>query len=201
MRRESSTVVALVGDVAGDLLAGLGRSPNVAVARAPATASAAGGSGAPPARPGWELGALAMREAARRRSMYVIAADDPLAEVAASWQQMWDLSAGSPGSAGFEASAADALAAWRDKRFELPDYYLVIAPAQAAATGSCPRVSAADDNCALGAADPGGTLAGQATASSASSLRGSPGAGHRPAPTPAVCRARARHARCQPDRR
>ena len=61
--------------------------------------------------------------------MYVIVPDDPLAAVAASWRQMWDLSAGQPGSAAFEASAADALTAWRDKRFELPDYYLVIAPA------------------------------------------------------------------------
>ena len=39
MRRESSTVVALVGEVAGDLVAGLGLLPNVAVARAPAAAS------------------------------------------------------------------------------------------------------------------------------------------------------------------
>ena len=36
MRRESSTVVALVGDVTGELLPDLARSPNVAVARAPA---------------------------------------------------------------------------------------------------------------------------------------------------------------------
>ena len=135
MRRESSTVVALVGDVAGDMLAGLGRSPNVAVAAAPPGPSGEGENGAAPVRPGWEPGALAMREAARRRSMYVIVPDDPLAAAAASWRQMWDLSAGQPGSAGFEASAADALAAWRDKRFELPDYYLVIAPAQAVATG------------------------------------------------------------------
>jgi hypothetical protein len=138
MRRESSTVVALVGEVAGDLLGGLGRSPNVTVAHAPAATAAPGGEGAnhgQPVRPGWEAGALAMREAARRRSMYVIVPDDPLAAVAASWRQMWDLSAWPPGSAGFEASAADTLGAWRDKRFELPDYYLVIAPAHAAAAG------------------------------------------------------------------
>lgn len=134
MRRESSTVVALVGEVAGDLVAGLGLLPNVAVARAPAAASgqAANGSGT---RPGWEAGALAMQEAARRRATYVIVPDDPLAEVAASWQRMWDLSAGAPAAAGFEASAADALAAWTGKRFELPDYYLVMAPAQGLATG------------------------------------------------------------------
>jgi hypothetical protein len=145
-------VVGLVGEVAGDLLAGLGLSPNVAVARAPAAASArapaAASARAPAAasgkagndsgaRPGWEPGALAMQEAARRRATYVIVPDDPLAEVAASWRQMWDLSAGAPAAAAaaFEASAADALAAWTDKRFELPDYYVVMAPAQAVATG------------------------------------------------------------------
>ncbi len=37
------------------------------------------------------------------------------------------------GAAGFEEQAADALAAWLDKRFELPDYYLVVAPAQPSA--------------------------------------------------------------------
>ncbi len=36
MRRESSTVVALVGDVTDGLLAGLGGSANVSLARAPA---------------------------------------------------------------------------------------------------------------------------------------------------------------------
>jgi hypothetical protein len=135
-------VVGLVGEVAGDLLAGLGLSPNVAVARAPAAASArapAAASGKAGndsgARPGWEPGALAMQEAARRRATYVIVPDDPLAEVAASWRQMWDLSAGAPAAAAFEASAADALAAWTDKRFELPDYYVVMAPAQGVATG------------------------------------------------------------------
>ena len=69
-----------------------------------------------------------MREAARRHSTYVIAAADPLAGVAAEWQRMW-----TPGAetsvADFETAAAEALAAWRDKRFELPDYYLVVAPA------------------------------------------------------------------------
>jgi hypothetical protein len=134
MRRESSTVVALVGEVTGDLLAGLGRTPNVSVARPVAGAASEPAAGTPPSgRPGWEAGALAMREAARLRAMYVIVPADPLAEVAASWQQMWDLTAAAPGAAGFESSAADALAAWHDKRFELPDYYLVIAKAQGSA--------------------------------------------------------------------
>jgi hypothetical protein len=136
MRRESSTVVVLVGEVSDGLLAGIGRSPNVSVARAPAA-----GAGQPTAeestaaRPGWEAGALAMREAARRRSTYVIVPHDPLADVAAAWRAMWDVPGGPRAAAGFEERAADALAAWRDKRFELPDYYLVMAAAQPGGTG------------------------------------------------------------------
>jgi hypothetical protein len=173
MRRESSTVVVLVGDVSEGLLAGLAQSPNVSVARAPAapapaaaarpagtarTAGTAGaartggtartggngerradaraaGSAAVRQRPGWETAAMALREAARRNSTYVIVPDDPLADVAASWRAMWDLQAGlagAAGAAGFEEHAAETLAAWRAKRFELPDYYLVVAPSQGA---------------------------------------------------------------------
>ena len=134
MRRESSTVIVLVGEVGEGLLDGLGRSPNVSVARAPAA-----GGGQPgehtAARAGWEAGALAMREAARRRSTYVIVPDDPLAEVAAAWRAMWDVTGGPGGAAGFEERAAEALAAWRDKRFELPDYYLARAGPQPGGTG------------------------------------------------------------------
>ena len=133
MRRESSTVVVLVGEVGEGLLDGLGRSPNVSVARAPATGG--GQPGEPTARPGWEAGALALREAARRRSTYVIVPDDPLAEVAAAWRAMWDVAGGPGAVAGFEQRAAEALAAWRDKRFELPDYYLVMAGSQPGGTG------------------------------------------------------------------
>jgi hypothetical protein len=138
MRRESSTVVALVGEISDGLLGALAQSPNVSVVRAPAA-----GTGKPPAgesaaahqRPGWEAGAQALREAARRSSMYVLVPDDPLADVAAAWQAMWDVSAGPGAAAGFEEHAAQALAAWRGKRFELPDYYLVVAPAHGAVTG------------------------------------------------------------------
>jgi len=134
MRRESSTVVALVGEVGEGLLDGLGRSPNVSVARAPAAGAGQAGE-RPAARAGWEAGALAMREAARRRSTYVIVPDDPLAEVAAAWRAMWDVAGGPGGAAGFEERAAEAQAAWRDKRFELPDYYLVMAGSQPGVTG------------------------------------------------------------------
>ena len=135
MRRESSTVVVLVGAVDEALLASLGRSSNVSIARAPGA-----GTGQPAAeepviaRPGWEAGALALREAARRVSAYVVVPDDPLADVAAAWRAMWDV-ADARGAAGFEERAADALTAWRDKRFELPDYYLVVAPVLDAGTG------------------------------------------------------------------
>ena len=76
MRRESSTVLVLVGEVAEGLLSELGRSVNVSVARAPAAGDGQPGaeeSAAP--RPGWEAGALALREAARRQSAYVIVPD------------------------------------------------------------------------------------------------------------------------------
>jgi hypothetical protein len=153
MRRESSTVIALVGSVSGGLLAGLAESPNVAVVRPPAAdeanqdsqhkqprsaaASQPGGSGAgpEPVGPGWELGALAMHEAARRRATYVVVPADPLAGVAAAWHAMWDVTSGPVAAAGFEQAAADALIAWRAKRFELPDYYLLIAPPEGTTTG------------------------------------------------------------------
>jgi hypothetical protein len=138
MRRESSTVVVLVGEVGDGLIARLGRSPNVSVARAPSPVAGAVQPAAEEpaaARAGWEAGALALREAARRRSTYVIVPDDPLADVASEWRAMWDISGGPRGAAGFEERAAGALAAWRDKRFELPDYYLVMAPAQLSSSG------------------------------------------------------------------
>ena len=88
-------MVVLAGEVGEGLLDGLGRSPNVSVARAPAAGG--GQPGEPAVRPGWEAGALAMREAARRRSTYVIVPDDPLAEVAAAWRAMWDMAGGLDG--------------------------------------------------------------------------------------------------------
>jgi hypothetical protein len=135
MRRESSTVVVLVGAVGEELLASLGRLNNVSVARAPGAGAGEPGAEEPASvRPGWEAGALALREAARRVSAYVVVPDDPLADVATAWRAMWDV-ADARGAAGFEERAAEALAAWRDKRFELPDYYLVVAPVLDAGTG------------------------------------------------------------------
>jgi hypothetical protein len=135
MRRETSTVVALVGEVSDRVLAELERSPNVSVARGPVEATGQQSGQHTQPRPAWETGALAMREAARLRSPYVIVTADPLADVAAAWRHMWDEAGGPELSAVFEVSAAEALAAWRGKQFELPDYYLLIAGEQAEGTG------------------------------------------------------------------
>lgn len=135
MRRESATVVGLTGEISDSLLVALSRSGNVSIARPPVSPDQQEeGDGARP-QGGWEPGARAMREASRRRSMFVIVPDDPLAGVAAAWSSMWEPAAGRGAPEAFEAHAAETLAAWRDKQFELPDYYLVAAPAQRTATG------------------------------------------------------------------
>jgi hypothetical protein len=162
VRRESSTVVVLVGELGEGLLSELGRSFNVSVVRAASGGPSAGSSGGVSgggarsgsagraggggrggstdrtgsgSRAGWEAGALGLREAARRQSAYVVVADDPLAGVAAGWRAMWDVASGPEGAGEFEAQAAQALAAWRDKRFELPDYYLVVTGPEAEVSG------------------------------------------------------------------
>lgn len=115
VRRESSTVVVLVGAVAEPLLTGLARSSNLSLVlppddeKDPLTAAA-----------------LALGEAGRRASPYVLVPADPLAEVAAEWAAMWDLTAGPGHAAAFEERAAAAVAARRAGRFELPDYYVVL---------------------------------------------------------------------------
>ena len=78
---------------------------------------------------GLEAATGALRRAAGISSPYVLVAADPLAAVAAEWRAMWEISREPRGSEAFELRAAEALAAWRADRFELPDYYLVLAPA------------------------------------------------------------------------
>ncbi len=136
MRRESSTVVSVVGEVRDALLAQLATSPNVSVARLPDDVGDAAGSA------DLEAAVLALGQATGKASSFVLVPADPLAGVAAQWRVMWDLSRGPQGSAGFEARAAEALAAWRAGRFELPDYYLVLASAPAAGPGRESAVAA-----------------------------------------------------------
>ena len=114
MRRNPSTVVVLAGQASEGLLAEVGRSLNVSLVR-------------PEDSDGLEAAADALRRAAGISSPYVLVAADPLAAVAAEWRAMWELSRGPGGSDAFELRAAEALAAWRANRFELPDYYLVLA--------------------------------------------------------------------------
>jgi hypothetical protein len=120
MRRDPSTVVAVVGEVREPLLAELSRSPNVTLARLPADEA-----------DGIDAAALAVRKAAASAAPYVLVPADPLAGVVSAWQDMWDVSQGQRGAAPFEEQAREALAAWRAGRFELPDYYLVLARARA----------------------------------------------------------------------
>jgi hypothetical protein len=119
MRRNASTVVVLPGPAPAEVLAAVGRSMNVALIRPPEPAGDDGD--------GLEAAAGALQQAGRSASPYALVPADPLAALAASWRAMWDVSR-PEGPAGFEAEALKALIAWRSGRFELPDYYLVLAP-------------------------------------------------------------------------
>jgi hypothetical protein len=119
MRRNASTVVVLPGPAPAEVLAAVGRSMNVTLIRPPEPADDDGD--------GFEAAAGALQQAGRSTSAYALVPADPLAALAASWQAMWDVSRPEEGSAGFEAEALKALTAWRSGRFELPDYYLVLA--------------------------------------------------------------------------
>jgi hypothetical protein len=148
VRRESSTVVVLVGEVSEPLLAGLARSPNIALVRPPEEGEDR-----------LAAAARALAETGRRATTYVLVTADPLASVAAQWRAMWDLSARPGAAAAFEARAAAALIAWRARQFELPDYYLVIAPpipapAASAAHMPAPRGSAGPAQAAPATAPP-----------------------------------------------
>ena len=124
MRRNASTVVVLPGPAPAEVLAVLSRSMNVALIQ--------------PDDPvddnddGLAAAAGALQQAGRSASAYALVAADPLAAVAASWRAMWDVSR-PEGPAGFEAEALKALTAWRSGRFELPDYYLILAAGPEAA--------------------------------------------------------------------
>src|SRR5580704_19014788 len=127
MRRNSCTVVVLAGSAPGEVLAAVGRSMNVALIRPEDHADHDSD--------GLDAAAAALQRAGRSTSPYALVPADPLAAVAASWRAMWDVSR-QQGPAEFEQEAAKALAAWRAGRFELPDYYLVLAASTGAATGT-----------------------------------------------------------------
>jgi hypothetical protein len=141
MRRNPSTVVVLAGQAPDAMLAAVGRSMNVSLVRPeePASSSRSGDA--------LEVATGALRRAAGISSPYVLVAADPMAAVAADWRAMWEIprevsrevSREPRGAEAFELRAAEALAAWRAKRFELPDYYLVLAEDTGPATPEEPR--------------------------------------------------------------
>ena len=126
VRRNPSTVVVLAGQPGEQVLAALGRSLNVVLVRPESPGGVSGPSGGADDS-GIEAAAGALRRAAGISAAYVLVAADPLHEVAVAWQAMWQLSAEPQRSDEFELRAAEAMGAWRAKRFELPDYYLVLA--------------------------------------------------------------------------
>ena len=134
MRRNASTVVVLAGPAPGEVLAAVGRSMNVTLYRPERPAGQEGD--------GLAAAAEALQRAGRASSPYALVPADPLAAVAASWREMWDVSR-QEGSAAFEQEAVKALAAWRAGRFELPDYYLVLAredtEGRTSTSGRCAR--------------------------------------------------------------
>ena len=138
VRRNPSTVVVLAGQPGEQVLAAVSRSLNVVLVR-PEPLSSGGDAGGPGTAV--EAAAGALRRAAGIAAPYVLVAADPLSAVAAAWHAMWEITSGPRGSDEFELRAAEALAAWRAKRFELPDYYLVLAE-QPAPGGGAPGGSA-----------------------------------------------------------
>jgi hypothetical protein len=134
VRHNPSTVVVLAGRTTEQVLAAVGRSLNVVLVR-PEQPKPGTDAGA-----GIEAAAGTLRRAAGITAPYVLVAADPLSQVAAAWQAMWEVTAEPRGSDEFELQAAETLAAWRAKRFELPDYYLVLAeetaPSGAGASGT-----------------------------------------------------------------
>ena len=127
MRRNSCTVVVLAGSVPGEVLAAVGRSMNVALIRPEDHADHDSD--------GLDAAAAALQRAGRATSPYALVPADPLAAVAAGWRAMWDVSR-QQGPAEFEQEALKVLTAWRAGRFELPDYYLVLATNTGAGEGA-----------------------------------------------------------------
>jgi hypothetical protein len=124
MRRNASTVVVLPGPAPAEVLSAVGRSMNVALIQPHDPVDDDGD--------GLAAAAGALQQAGRSTSAYALVPADPLAAVAASWRAMWDVSR-PEGPAGFDAEALKALTAWRSGRFELPDYYLILAAGPEAA--------------------------------------------------------------------
>ena len=141
MRRNPSTVVVLAGQAPDAMLAAVGRSMNVVLVHPEESGPGSGSSTGP--GDVLEVATGALRRAAGISSPYVLVAADPLAALAAEWRAIWEIprevSREPRGAEAFELRAVEALAAWRAGRFELPDYYLVLAADTGPATPEEPR--------------------------------------------------------------
>ena len=138
-------MVVLAGQAPDAMLAAVGRSMNVVLVRLEESGPGSGSSTGSSTGPGdvLEVATGALRRAAGISSPYVLVAADPLAALAAEWRAMWEIprevSREPRGAEAFELRAVEALAAWRAGRFELPDYYLVLAADTGPATPEEPR--------------------------------------------------------------
>ena len=110
-QRTSTTVVAVIGDLARECVERLGRATNVT----PLVPE--------PDDPALDRAVAAWTEAARSHVPYFVHDADPLAAVADAWVRRFD-EAGPIGE--LEVAAAETLARWRVGSIELPDYYLVL---------------------------------------------------------------------------
>jgi hypothetical protein len=81
--------------------------------------------------PSIDRAVAAWRETAGAHLPFIVHDADPLAEVAAAWVDRWD-GAGDIGR--LEIAVQAVLQRWRAGTLELPDYYLVVAPEELAAT-------------------------------------------------------------------
>jgi hypothetical protein len=178
VRHNPSTVVVLAGRPGEQVLSAMGRSLNVVLVRPERAAS---GAGADDPAGEAEAAAGALRRAAGISAAYVLVAADPLAAVAEAWQAMWALTGAAHGSDEFELRAAEAMGAWRAKRFELPDYYLVLAgesaPGGARGAGASGATGAFGASGAFG----GSGASGASGASGGSGAASGPGPGEAPA--------------------
>lgn len=166
VRHNPATVVVLAGRPGEQVLAAIGRSLNVVLVRPEPTSAAGADAGG-----GIEVAAGALRRAAGISAPYVLVAADPLREVAAAWQAMWQVSAEPQRSDEFELRAAEAMGAWRARRFELPDYYLVLADE------SVPGGSGASGGAGGSSGSSGSFSSGGSLGSGGPGASGAPGAG------------------------
>ncbi len=112
MQRISTTVVALIGERAGEVADALAHDLNVATVHADPDAD----------RP-LDRSVSAWRRIVRIRRTYTIHDADPLAAVEEAWRALYD---GLAPRGDLEVEVAEAVARWRRRDLELPDVYLVL---------------------------------------------------------------------------